>query len=188
MAADPLLDVVAGQLRSRRPVDRREAAAVEACLRYLDTLPAPFDRDAGPVHVTGSGVVTGPRGVLLLLHRRLGIWVQPGGHLEPGETPWEAARRETGEETGLDVAFAGEPDRHGVPALLHVDVHDVDRRLPHVHLDLRYRLVATGDDDPRPPAGESPLVRWVPWPEATALADPGLAGLLQVLAPASSGR
>ena len=41
-----------------------------------------------------------PRGILLLVHRRLGIWLQPGGHVDPGETPWEAARRETVEETG----------------------------------------------------------------------------------------
>ena len=44
---------------------------------------------------------------MLHLHKRLDLWLQPGGHIEPGETPWDAARREAHEETGLDVTFAG---------------------------------------------------------------------------------
>lgn len=176
-----LAAIVGGQLQARRPVDDREAAAVARCLEELETRPGVFDRDRSPVHFTGSGVVLGPRGVLLLLHRRLRIWVQPGGHLEPGETPWDAARRETEEETGLAVVFAD--SEKAVPPLLHVDVHDIDARLQHVHLDLRYLLTVSGDDEPRPPSGESPDVRWVPWPEAVELADPGLAGLLVHLDP-----
>lgn len=43
--------------------------------------------------------------VLLHLHKKLGKWLPPGGHLEPNETPPEAARREAREETGLEIAF-----------------------------------------------------------------------------------
>ena len=176
--------IVRRQLEARRPVDEREAAAVRRCLVELETRPGVFDRQRSQIHFTGSGVVLGPRGVLLLLHRKLRIWVQPGGHIEPGETPWDAARRETEEETGLTVDFADRVDGAGrLPALLHVDVHDIDARLPHVHLDLRYQLTVAGDDEPHPPSGESPDVRWVPWPEAVGLADPGLAGLLTHLDP-----
>lgn len=152
-------------------------------LRALDTLARPFDRDT-PVHVTGSGVLTGRRGVLLLKHRKLGIWVQPGGHLEPGETPWEAAARETSEETGIEVLHAagdvaGGPA--GAPRLAHVDVHPAGDG--HTHLDLRYMLEPSGDDTPRPPAGESQEVGWWGWEEACELADPGLAGILTQLRP-----
>ena len=42
---------------------------------------------------------------LLHCHPKLGKWVPPGGHLEPNETPPEAAIREAKEETGLDVAI-----------------------------------------------------------------------------------
>jgi 8-oxo-dGTP pyrophosphatase MutT (NUDIX family) len=116
--------------------------------------------------------------VLLLQHKRIRIWVQPGGHLEAGETPWEAARRESEEETGLRfVPWAG------TPRLLHVDVHPGG--LGHTHLDLRYALQVRGDDQPRPPAGESQDVRWFSWPEAIQTADAGLAGLLRAV---SDGR
>jgi hypothetical protein len=61
-------------------------------------------------------------------------------------------------------------------------VHDGGRG--HTHLDLRYVLRASGDD-PRPPPGESQDAAWFPWPDAIAVADPGLRGLLTALA---SGR
>lgn len=42
---------------------------------------------------------------LLILHRRLGVWLPPGGECLPGETPLEAATRELFEETGLRGRF-----------------------------------------------------------------------------------
>jgi 8-oxo-dGTP pyrophosphatase MutT (NUDIX family) len=153
------------------PVDLRERRSRLQLLDAVARLPGPFARLAGPTHVTGSAIVVGPRGVVLHRHKRMGIWLQPGGHLEPGETPWDAARREASEETGL-------PLRHPVhgPRLVHVDVHRAP--LQHVHLDLRYLLLAP-DRDPCPGPGESPDVRWFSWPEALAIADAGLAGALR---------
>jgi 8-oxo-dGTP pyrophosphatase MutT (NUDIX family) len=175
---EPLVDIVVRQLQGREPIDEREARSRTECLVQLGRLAAPFDRDADPTHVTGSGLVVGGRGVLLLLHRRLHIWVQPGGHLEGAESPWDAARRETMEETGLAVRLVGADP---IPRLLHVDVQTAG---PHVHLDLRYLLAVDGDDEPRPPPGESQDVRWMSWSEAVATADVGLSGLLRVLSPA----
>ncbi|HET6384406.1 MAG TPA: NUDIX domain-containing protein [Armatimonadota bacterium] len=45
--------------------------------------------------------------VLLHFHRKLGMWLPPGGHIEPGEIPDDAAIRETLEETGVDVLLDG---------------------------------------------------------------------------------
>lgn len=174
--ADPRLAQVRAALWDRVPVDGREARARHRALVALGRLPRPFDREADLTHVTGSALVTGQRGVLLHFHKRLGMWLQPGGHLEGREAPWEAARREAHEETGLAAAWAG-VDEHGVPPLCHVDVHEGGRG--HVHLDLRYHLVVTGSDRPAPRAGESQEVRWFSWDEALAVADPGLAGLLR---------
>jgi 8-oxo-dGTP pyrophosphatase MutT (NUDIX family) len=44
---------------------------------------------------------------VLLMHRKqepnLGLWIAPGGKLDPGESPYETARREFAEETGLEA-------------------------------------------------------------------------------------
>lgn len=55
--------------------------------------------------------------VLLHPHRKLGIWLPPGGHIEPNELPDEAAVREVEEESGLVVELVGD---YGV------EVHDPD--------------------------------------------------------------
>jgi 8-oxo-dGTP diphosphatase len=57
-------------------------------------------------------------GEVLLIQRGKGafkgLWSFPGGHIEPGETAREAARREVQEETGCDVELAGVLDVHDV--------------------------------------------------------------------------
>lgn len=165
---------VLADVRARVPVDAREAGSIGQFLAVVPGLDRPFDEHAHPTHVTGSAIVVGARGTVLHRHKRLGVWLQPGGHIEPGEAPWEAALREAAEETGLPVRFAG-----GRPTLVHVDVHPGPRG--HTHLDLRY-LLESDDVEPKPPDGESPDVAWFGWPEAIACADAGLRGGLSACA------
>jgi 8-oxo-dGTP pyrophosphatase MutT (NUDIX family) len=148
------------------PSSPREVAAKERFLSELSGLSAPCDEDAGPTHVTASAIVVGRRGTVLHRHKKLGIWMQPGGHIDPGETTDQAAWREATEELGLAVAHP--PDG---PLLLHIDVHEAAHG--HTHLDLRYLLLGA-DEDPHPPADESPDARWCSWEEAEEMADPAL--------------
>ncbi|HXQ60558.1 MAG TPA: NUDIX domain-containing protein [Acidimicrobiales bacterium] len=167
-----LVEAVRGAVAGHVPTDAREGEARRRILDSLDQLPRPFDEDADPVHVTGSAVVVGRRGTVLHRHKRLHRWMQPGGHVDPGEAPWDAALRESQEETGLVVRHPAEG-----PRLVHVDVHEAAHG--HTHLDLRYLLLAP-DEDPAPPPGESPEARWYTWDEARDVADEALAGALEV--------
>jgi 8-oxo-dGTP pyrophosphatase MutT (NUDIX family) len=159
-------------------ITEREIASRDRFLAELDRLADPFDRDADPVHVTASAIVAGPRGTVLHLHKRAGIWLQPGGHVEPGEAPWDAALRETMEETGLPV-------RHpeAGPELIHLDAHPAGQ---HVHLDLRY-LLLSDDVEPAPGHGESQHVRWFALADAIDVADDALIdGLVRLAADLTS--
>jgi 8-oxo-dGTP pyrophosphatase MutT (NUDIX family) len=159
------------------PVDDREAQSIVATLERLTWPDDPFDESVNDHHLTASAFVLSSRGVILHLHRRMDIWVQPGGHVDAGEDPDVAAVRETLEETGLQVL-------HPQPAaLFHVDVHAGPRG--HTHYDLRYVLLAQ-PLDPTPPAGESPEVHWFDFADAIARCEPGLQAALKKLELAST--
>ncbi|MFJ6756480.1 MULTISPECIES: NUDIX hydrolase [unclassified Streptomyces] len=145
---------------------------------YLEHLSAHPDGVYKPCtagHITGSALVIDPVGerVLLTLHKKLGLWLQMGGHCEPGDgTLEEAALREAREESGIASGLSllpGGPvrlDRHPIPAPCHW------------HLDVQYAALA--------PAGavaeiseESLDLRWFPYAEVAAVADTSVVRLLE---------
>lgn len=160
-------------LEALTPVDDQEQRSLTWFLAALDRLERPFDQHADATHITASAIVRSSAGVVLHKHKRLGLWLQPGGHVDDGESPADAALRETIEETGLQGRHAHDP-----PRVIHVDVHPGGRG--HTHLDVRYLLDAPVEP-PRPADDESQDVAWFSLPDAIALADPGLRGLLSHL-------
>jgi 8-oxo-dGTP pyrophosphatase MutT (NUDIX family) len=159
------------ELTSLECVDERESASRAATVERLTWPGDPYDEFANDHHVTASAFVVSSRGVILHRHRRLGIWVQPGGHVDPGEEPAGAALRECVEETGLAA-------RHLDGRVFHVDVHPGPRG--HTHYDVRYILVAD-PVDPHPPPGESPDVFWFDFASARERAEPTLVAALTKL-------
>lgn len=119
----------------------------------------PLDRASLPDHLTASAVVVdAARGVLLLHHRKLRRWFQPGGHVDGDGNLLAAALREATEETGLTGLGPVLP-------AVDLDVHDVaypDGSF-HVHHDLRFLLVCPAGAEPAP-NHESTGVRWVRGP------------------------
>ncbi len=169
----PLAEALARHL----PADSKEAADLRTIVAFVSRHPSPFDRRIEEGHLTGSAFVVSADGkrVLLLHHRKLHCWLQPGGHGDPGEeTGEQVARREAVEETGLGD-LAPHPT---APRPLDVDVHLIPARPgepQHLHLDLRYLFVAGETAALHRAAAESNDLRWFTWDELPALAlDPGL--------------
>lgn len=103
--------------------------------------------------------------VLLHKHPKLGMWLPPGGHVEPGELPDEAAVREVFEETGVEVRLTGER-REDVEEPLHPrQLHrpagvQLERIGPdHEHIDLIYFALPMEDTGIRPES-EGDLTGW----------------------------
>lgn len=133
-------------------LDQVRARVLALCAAPAD----PLERDSLPDHLTASAVVVdADRGALLLHHRKLGRWFQPGGHVDGDGNLLAAACREAAEETGL-------ADLRPVLPAVDLDVHDVpypDGAF-HVHHDLRFLLLApTGVE--AVPNHESTGARWV---------------------------
>ena len=84
-------------------------------------------------------VVNGGK-ILMIHHKKLGMWLPPGGHIDENELPTECAIREAKEETGLDVEIVGEEERHErVRILAHPRIVQLENVGPgHQHIDLIY--------------------------------------------------
>jgi 8-oxo-dGTP pyrophosphatase MutT (NUDIX family) len=170
------------QLRAHPPADSEEARDLETIRAFVASHEEPFDRRIVAGHLTGSAVVISAAGdrVLLLHHRKLLRWLQPGGHGDPGEVSGEAvALREALEETGLP----GLALHAAAPRPLDVDVHDIPARPDepaHQHLDLRYLVVAPAGAEIARCLEETNDLRWFAWDELLALdLDAGLRRLLE---------
>lgn len=168
---------LARSLSAYRPADAREAADLLEIVQFVARHADPFDRRIAEGHLTGSALVVSRDGgrVLLLRHRKLQRWLQPGGHAEPGESSGEAvALREAHEETGI-AALTLHPS---APRPLDVDVHEIPARgdePAHLHLDLRYLVLAPRKATLARSPAESEDLRWFDWAELPALdLDPGL--------------
>jgi ADP-ribose pyrophosphatase YjhB (NUDIX family) len=106
--------------------------------------------------------------VLVIFHKRLGVWLPPGGELNEGETPLEAAERELREETGLSGRFPRTSAIDGVPAgLIGYEEHPAGSKGQH----LNFVFVCDVETDEVRPNDEFARWQWVtfaegPWAEA----------------------
>ena len=131
----PRADTLLAQLRAFGPEDGLESAHRDRMVKLLTTAADPFSRGAfEPGHFTASCYIVDGEGRLLLHHhRRLGRWLQMGGHVDGDELPDQAALREGREESGLadlELVSLFDLDIHPIPAGKGEPDHD--------HFDVRY--------------------------------------------------
>ncbi|MFY9931584.1 MAG: NUDIX domain-containing protein [Streptosporangiaceae bacterium] len=93
-----------------QPFDRTEREHQAAVLTWLDGTADIYRRAkpaTPPVHLVSYAIPLNPLdwSVFLVDHRLAGLWLPPGGHVEPGEDPAVTAARETREELGLEAEF-----------------------------------------------------------------------------------
>jgi len=141
-----------------------ERACVDRMRAFVRTHADCFERSCRDGHLTGSAWVLSPdhARVLLVHHRKLGRWLQPGGHADGEVALLRVAQREAREESGLANLTVVAAGLGSLP--LDLDVHAIparDDEAAHTHYDVRYLLVARGDE-PLLPSPESHAVRWVP--------------------------
>jgi len=164
----PLLDHLS-RVRPETPDEVADLAVVDALVGRGD----PFARNT-PVHVTGSAVVVHPPSgrVLLRWHQRQQAWLQVGGHADPGETdPFEIARREAVEETGLDDLVAWPGEQADAPTAVHVAVVPVPasaKEPAHRHADVRF-VLATRKPEAIVAESEHAALRWLSIDDAIEL-------------------
>jgi len=144
-----------------RPADAAEESQRVRMLALMESAGDPFRRDHfAPGHFTASAFVLSPdeAELLLILHGKLGMWLQPGGHVEPGDADLaSAARREVAEEVGIDeLALLSDGP-------LDLDIHRIPARAEepeHEHFDVRF-LFRAGHRSLRE-GEEVKGARWVP--------------------------
>ena len=150
-----------------RPGDEGHEGARAQILAFIDAHPDALHRSCLQGHLTGSAVVVDPatRQVLLLFHAKVQRWLQPGGHADGDGHLARVALREAEEETGIDGLRVLTP---AVDLDVHVFHHAAGVEPDHLHLDVRYLVIAPPDAVVRG-NDESEALRWVSPDELAAL-------------------
>lgn len=141
-------------LEKHSPIDENELKMTNETIEFVKTHEACFKRELLIGHVTGSAwIVNDVRThILMMHHRKLNQWFQPGGHCDGDPDVLNVALKEANEETGLenlkvvtgeiyDVDVHQIPERKGIPAHYHYDVRFL------IEADMNEQLVVTEESN-----------------------------------------
>ena len=144
---------------ARAPCPGEESEALAHTAAFVEAHPGCLLRTCAPGHLTGSAWIVSPdrTHTLLTLHRKLGKWLQLGGHADGDPDLLAVALREAREESGLARLRVVSPgifdiDRHWIPGR--------GAEPGHWHHDLRF-LVEADPAEPLTVTGESRELAWV---------------------------
>ena len=149
--------------------DLEEKKFVPAFLELLRH-PRAYYRDHLPGHITASALIIDTNGenILLLHHKKLDRWLQPGGHADGEENVLNVAKKEVLEETGLHTL-------QSYPGVFDIDIHVIPARTDfteHLHYDIRFLFQA--DSGARILINdESHALKWFPTEIIPQVTGPG---------------
>jgi 8-oxo-dGTP pyrophosphatase MutT (NUDIX family) len=140
--------LVAELLRYRNHVNKAQQSQVDRVVDFIGSYDAPWRRSTLQGHLTASAWIVDAANqyALLVHHKKLDKWLQPGGHIDDDDTTFfAAALREAREETGIaSLESTGSNDI----AIFDIDVHPIPERTKaptepaHFHYDIRFKFVA----------------------------------------------
>ena len=138
-------------------------ALVSVSRKILDS-ENPLSRSNQLGHITASGLVIQDDKVLLIFHPFIKQWFQPGGHIDDGESPIDAAIREVYEETGILCESIG-----GQLNPIDIDLHEIPANPKkaegeHLHIDLLFVLRVLKQEE----SSEKIEKAWVPFDQITS--------------------
>ena len=156
------------ELATYQPRDARERTMTDDLIAFVSAHPECFERSLAVGHVTASAWVTDPTGAAALLthHRKLGRWLQLGGHADGDADVRRVALREAVEESGVTAI------RFASPSIYDVDIHRIPARPgepEHWHYDVRFAFFAARNA-PLSVSAESHELRWIPLDRLDAFA------------------
>lgn len=141
--------------KERFPEETESIHDFENFVKSIANTPDLYSRKNFAGHITASGAILNHHGdkILLLKHKFLGIWLLPGGHVDPEDNIIiDAAYREIKEETGISkdklsiLSFSDTPepielDSHPIPP------NDKKQEPTHFHHDFRYAFIYNGNEE-----------------------------------------
>ncbi|GAC1532296.1 MAG: NUDIX hydrolase [Vulcanimicrobiaceae bacterium] len=159
------------------PSDARERVMRDRLHEFVAATTDCFERSSPVGHVTGSAWIVDrdTTAAVLVHHRKLGRWLQPGGHADGDGDIRRVARREAVEETGLTSVVAASAD------IYDVDVHAIPARpgeIAHEHFDVRFAFYADRNESPIV-SDESHAVAWVALADVADRGDASVARLVR---------
>ena len=156
-------------IAAHTPFDETEAAHQQALLSFVQNHRRFYKRTLATGHTTGSAWIINPAHThaLMLHHKKLSRWLQPGGHVEHDANLLATALREAREETGIiDCRIVSN-------AIFDLDIHTIPtnkKETEHLHYDIRYLLEAQSNALPVV-SDESNEVKWFTLKEIAAIND-----------------
>ena len=153
------MDILLSQILKFTPVNESEKKTKAEFIEFIASNPDCLNRSNLKGHLTASALIIDNETkskALFVLHKKLGLWLQPGGHADGESNLLKVALKEAQEETGLTSlqAVSGE--------ILHLDLHKIPARneVPeHYHYDTRF-LITADYNETLNGSDESEDIRW----------------------------